>query len=181
MNNQQLKADKDRVLAELNFIKNELHATLDEIAKAYFAEHKTFAKLEGTPFTINEDVIEDLRCMGVDVSDKGQASIKTPGGHFAFPVHRFEAVIELVKKYYPADLLPYGDVYLHPSGRRAWWNPKGMCRMPGPSLYFPMPEQDNIHNFNTALKSGNKGLIELFAKALDAGQVARFTKDFANA
>ena len=149
-----LKADKVRILTELNFIKQELSLFPDGVS-----------------------AVPELQLMGIDVLENEKVKVQTRGGYFTFPLHRTSEIIELVKKYFPENLLPHKDVYRHTSGYKYWWSPLGCTRMPGPDLYFPMDEPDNIHNFTTALKSGNKGLIELFSKALDAGQVARLKKD----
>ena len=77
--NNQLKADKDRVLTELNFIKEEY-------------------------FRAPEFALEELESFGFDISTDGRISIKTPGGYFRFKIENIERVILNVEIYYPENL-----------------------------------------------------------------------------
>jgi len=79
MNNEQLKADKTRVLAELNFIK---------------------AEYEADP----SNVVNNLFDFGYYVEQSGKVTIKTPGGQFSFMVSDYDRIIELVEAHYPEDL-----------------------------------------------------------------------------
>jgi len=85
MNNEKqiaaLKADKGRVLAELNFIKEALTAN-------------DFQYL---------NTVEDLQMYGYDIETNLRATISTPGGHFSFFITDIERIIAQVEIYYPED------------------------------------------------------------------------------
>jgi len=82
MNNEKqiaaLKADKDRVLAELNFVKQE------------FENDPDFA-------------LETLDIYGYQISTDGRIKITTPGGFFQFKIEDIERIIAQVEIYYPED------------------------------------------------------------------------------
>jgi len=125
MNNEQLKADKVRVLADLNCIKNEYISDPD------------FA-------------LENLDMLGFDIGAKGKITIKTPGGYFKFMIERIDQITELVEMHYPENL------------ENSFTN---SCQDNEDEIQDALT--DASHNFTTALKSKNEGLINLFRSELD--------------
>jgi len=81
MNSEQLKADKDRVLTDLLFIRSE------------YVSDPDFA-------------LENLGTFGYNIDKKGKITIKTPGGYFKFQIEDIDRIIELVENHYPEDSEP---------------------------------------------------------------------------
>ena len=125
MNNEELKADKARVMTELKLVK-ELYES-----DPYFA-------------------LENLDIFGYNINEKGKITIMIPGGFFSFKIENIDRIIELVEAHYPEDQKPtYTNSAIDYNGE------------------LQALIDDAKHNLNTAIASGNAGLIQLFTAELD--------------
>jgi len=179
-----LKSDKERVMGELENIKQLLINSFPESLKKIVEEvgFEEAKKQFGLSPEITPELVQSMRKKGIDISDYGQVTLKTPNGVVSFQVGRIAEIEKAVKSQYPSGNKQSNSV-APPAGpkQRTSINERdinGRYKTKDQVL-SDVDNMVNIHkeNIAEAKRTGNTKLIEVFQREIDGLNKAREQAD----